>query len=204
MTTSCCARPGAAAIRSAGKTREPDELRGGRDVVAAPRRRSSRAGRAASGESGANRGPPSWGTWPVGLRTIRLARGVGAVDAPAERVAGQRGEVERGVVAAEAEPEAPLAVDVAVAGPHVAAGLREQRGHVEPVARPAAAAPGRATSTATSADRPAGLDHGAGPCPSAAGRDDARRRDRRRRPAARPRTGPRRSGRGPSRRRERP
>ena len=58
-----------------------------------------------------------------------------AVDAPAELVVGQRLEIEVRIVAPQAEPEAALAAQVAVAGPHVAAGLRKQRDDVGAEAR---------------------------------------------------------------------
>ena len=72
---------------------------------------------------------------PVGLSTIRLRSGAIRLNAAAELVVRQRREIERRVVAPQAEPEASLAVQVAVAGPHVAAGLGQERDDVGAEAR---------------------------------------------------------------------
>ena len=70
--------------------------------------------------------PPHAATWPVGLSTSRLRSGDGGADPAAQDVAGHRLEVEGRIIAAEAQPKAPLAAGVPVAGSHVAARPGEQ------------------------------------------------------------------------------
>jgi hypothetical protein len=75
VTTSCWASDGAAAILDGGKTSSRTSFGAvGRSSVAPALIQRSRA--VASGESIANRRPPSWGTSPVGLRTIKLFAGL--------------------------------------------------------------------------------------------------------------------------------
>ena len=108
------------------------ELDGGRRRRGRPwrLRRSSRGGtRSVLAFAGQPQAPL------VGDLAQRLAEeqaGVGGerVDPPAADLAAEGQEVLVGQVAAEAEPEAPLAGRRAVAGPHVAAGLAEGGDHV--------------------------------------------------------------------------
>ena len=114
-------RPVAASRRAVAARAMPGGS--GRQPAAIQRRRMSY-----SREPTAKRLPPSWGTAAVGFEENEAVFGMEPVGAAGERVAGEDGEVEVGVLAAEGELEAVLAVLVAVAGAGVAAAAR-QHGH---------------------------------------------------------------------------
>ena len=179
VTTSCWSRAPGASDPLGGKDPERPSPWAAMCRSSRPPRRSSRSRVSASIDSRRNRWPPSWET-AGRLEDDQAPLGHDRVDAPAELVAGQRAVIEVRVLAAEAEPEAALAAQIAVAGAHVAAGLGEQRDDVGRESSPAASPPHSRPGASASTDRPrniARMTPSVGPWrDNAAGRDDRERR----------------------------